>query len=523
MDRLSRFFGSVANLSSSGSLSDEDRAIIAQQPDHRILRKEEPIVYEHQKEAIEEWMQHGYKTYSRPSKGIRRMGWKLLEEGQGPTFGVGASARITLSYKRSERGKPLESRHLAVAKVLKLSEFYREIWTETHILKGCVHENIIDIYGVFAVDLRQKPSGVMESVSTWFSTLFQENTEKDIWILLEYANAGDLTKELERYRVPNSEANPFIPEAGALYYMKQICAGVKYLHGKNIFHRDLHPGNIFLKYKSDGTKVCMVADFGMALILSDTSECYGNLLVAGVENTDMAFQWDVMNLVNIARFMMDNWEDISPEATAVIEIGTLPGYQPIETIDTLLARPWFSMPAVPPMPKSMTPLLRSDVVTSMGYLPPRDPAGTTLPQIRERYRSGGQSFSERMRHVVSGIPSRLRSMSGHSSPGSRVTPARPEEEPIASGSAQKSRASATRDPGTRTRERGTRRSSSPEPGSSRVAVSPRRQREESPSSPMRQGLSRSGPAAPERPSLRDRVRRRTRSLGQAIARPFRRH
>ena len=61
--------------------------------------------------------------------------------GGGPNIREGAVAKIRLAYKLSDRGLPLESRHLTVAKIMCLRAYYR-IWAEVEILRGLVHETL---------------------------------------------------------------------------------------------------------------------------------------------------------------------------------------------------------------------------------------------------------------------------------------------------------------------------------------------------------------------------------------------
>ena len=86
-----------------------------------------------------------------------------------------------------------------------LSQNGQNVWTEISVLKSAVHENIIDYYAAFAV--------------------IPENTSEmpAVWMLLEYADAGDLAYEIQRYSAGH------IPEPGARYYMQQICDGLLHL------------------------------------------------------------------------------------------------------------------------------------------------------------------------------------------------------------------------------------------------------------------------------------------------------
>ena len=260
------------------------------------------------------------------------------------------------------------------------------------ILKGLVHENIVGFYGMFAVD-----PDLETDQTDHFKDTYPDFRE--FWILLEYANAGDMTKEIIRH--PKCT----IPEPGARYYLLQICAGVQYMHEKRIIHNDLHTKNILLKYKSDGTKLCMLCDFGLSII----------------EKPDrpIASRMDVSQVIQIAAAMM---LPNSKEGVQLVS-GRRQGHPQPTTIAELLEFPWFSGPVHAPIPKAPTPILQPEVVEQIGYLPPLDPSGTTSPQqvadvvhpltdeIESVARSDSRSssFAQRMRNHLRSIPHHVRS------------------------------------------------------------------------------------------------------------------
>lgn len=71
-----------------------------------------------------------------------------------------------------------------------------------------------------------------------------------VYMLLEYAPCGSLSEKTR-----NSGA---LPEVSARHYFVQTCIGLKYLHSKNIIHRDIKPQNLLLD-DNDTVKIC---DFG---------------------------------------------------------------------------------------------------------------------------------------------------------------------------------------------------------------------------------------------------------------------
>ncbi len=60
-----------------------------------------------------------------------------------------------------------------------------------------------------------------------------------------------------------------LPEAEAVDYVLQACAGVADAHQMGIVHRDLKPSNLFVTRRSDGLPLLKVLDFGISKQLSD--------------------------------------------------------------------------------------------------------------------------------------------------------------------------------------------------------------------------------------------------------------
>ncbi|HVY27794.1 MAG TPA: serine/threonine-protein kinase [Polyangiaceae bacterium] len=67
-----------------------------------------------------------------------------------------------------------------------------------------------------------------------------------------------------------------LPEAEAVDYVLQACAGVAEAHQAGIVHRDLKPSNLFVTQRSDGLPLLKVLDFGISKQLSDPNS--GELL-----------------------------------------------------------------------------------------------------------------------------------------------------------------------------------------------------------------------------------------------------
>ncbi|KAH8360287.1 hypothetical protein KR200_000540, partial [Drosophila serrata] len=83
---------------------------------------------------------------------------------------------------------------------------------------------------------------------------------KTVYILLEVMAGGDLLERIV--------SNTYLSEELSKLYFYQLCHAIKYLHDRNIIHRDLKLENILLETNDEETllKVC---DFGLSRVVRD--------------------------------------------------------------------------------------------------------------------------------------------------------------------------------------------------------------------------------------------------------------
>ena len=248
-----------------------------------------------------------------------------------PDIQRGAYASIRVAYWSADanKGKAIEARHLAAVKEQVIRPKRTEaLWTEVTVMAGLVHEHIVDYYGCFLVGDQSQGADAGSSDP-------QSQLMGRFFILMEYASAGDLKKEISRYTDPDG-----IPEPGARFYLLQIASAIRYMHGKRITHGDLHERNVLLKYRaSDDSKDCLVCDFGFSRILDPE------------DVLSMHAAYDVARVAKLAQVMLSRQLLWSEEAAEVISHSTMLD-EPISSIDQLLALPWFRGPAVPPVPRA---------------------------------------------------------------------------------------------------------------------------------------------------------------------------
>ena len=115
------------------------------------------------------------------------------------------------------------------------SENMKKIIYETNLMKKLNHPNITKIL-----------------------ELFEE--KEYILIIMEYINGGNLFSFLKKHRK--------VSEKTAKLLYKQIILGIKYMHEKNIVHRDIKLENILIDLNNN-IKIC---DFGIGRVLSSPEQ-----------------------------------------------------------------------------------------------------------------------------------------------------------------------------------------------------------------------------------------------------------
>lgn len=92
-----------------------------------------------------------------------------------------------------------------------------------------------------------------------------ETSPEYISIFLEYVPGGSIASI---YRTPNQSR---FDEPLIKFFTKQILEGLSYLHGRNIWHRDLKGDNILV----DSAGVCKISDFGISKQATDAYDSFG--------------------------------------------------------------------------------------------------------------------------------------------------------------------------------------------------------------------------------------------------------
>lgn len=85
-------------------------------------------------------------------------------------------------------------------------------------------------------------------------------------MVMEYFNKGSVGQRV---------AKGPIPEKKAFSILRMVLEGLKYMHSRNLVHRDIKPGNIMLRDPLQGEgneEICKIIDFGLCASLLDKSD-----------------------------------------------------------------------------------------------------------------------------------------------------------------------------------------------------------------------------------------------------------
>ena len=199
-------------------------------------------------DAVQAWNGSGLRQSAagrpRAEVAARTFGGRfVLEE---PRIGQGGYADVYKAVDRKRAGQPSS---LVAIKLLRDvgsvdPEAIRRFKRELRLLEQLEHPNVIPILG------------------------HGETTDDGVWYAMPLAQ-GSLSAYIEEI-----DGNP----AMILDVMRQVCAGLAYVHEQGIFHRDLKPGNIL----RTGNGNWAISDFGLAVEVERNSTVLTSTLRAGL-------------------------------------------------------------------------------------------------------------------------------------------------------------------------------------------------------------------------------------------------
>ncbi|KAI9206377.1 kinase-like domain-containing protein [Polychytrium aggregatum] len=209
------------------------------EPDYQADRqhqKQHP--QQHPQQHSHSHSQHGHQS---SSKSRNLFGpYRLLQ-----TVGEGEFGKVKLAI-HTQTNKEVAVKLIKKDKIESPSR-RAKLMREISILEELEHPNVVKLFEVI-------------------------ETDQYIGMILEYASGGELFEHILAHR--------YLKEKDACRYFAQLICGVRYLHGRNIVHRDLKLENILL----DSQRNIIITDFGFAnrtnarqdqlLVTSCGSPCY---------------------------------------------------------------------------------------------------------------------------------------------------------------------------------------------------------------------------------------------------------
>lgn len=203
-----------------------------------------------------------------------------------------------------------------------------QLQQEIDLLSQFEHENIVQYYGT-------------------------DKDESNLYIFLELVTKGSLLSLYRKYHLRDSQVSA---------YTRQILHGLKYLHDRNVVHRDIKCANILV----DAGGLVKLADFGLAKAtkLNDVKSCKGTVF------------WMAPEVVNQRNQGYGLAADIWSLGCTVLEMltGQLP-YSPLECMPALF-RIGRSIP--PPVPDSLSKDARDFIFQCLQVNPDARPTAAQL-------------------------------------------------------------------------------------------------------------------------------------------------
>ncbi|KAJ4840664.1 hypothetical protein Tsubulata_022573 [Turnera subulata] len=180
-----------------------------------------------------------------------------------------------------------------------------------------------------------------------------EKDESKLYIFLELATKGSLAKLYQKYRLRDSQVSA---------YTRQILNGLKYLHDRNVVHRDIKCANILV----DATGSVKLADFGLAKAtkLNDVKSSKGSPF------------WMAPEVVNLKNHGYGLAADIWSLGCTVLEM--LTGQPPYSHLEGMQALFRIGKGEAPPVPDSLSTDARDFVLKCLQVNPSNRPTAVQL-------------------------------------------------------------------------------------------------------------------------------------------------
>lgn len=152
------------------------------------------------------------------------------------SIGKGSFGVVSLVSDIKQPGLELAMKQISCESEDETNTAMQEAWK----LRVLNHENLTQIKNMFV--LKNEQTG-----------------DTSVCMIMEFFSDGDMDK-LIKEKFSRQET---FSETELLDMMLQLASGVEYLHSVGLIHRDLKPGNVFVKKQGDKVKL-VIGDFGLA-------------------------------------------------------------------------------------------------------------------------------------------------------------------------------------------------------------------------------------------------------------------
>lgn len=155
-------------------------------------------------------------------------------------------------------------------KSIKNEEMARRVRNEVALHRKLRHPNILNLYHFFEDDDR-------------------------VYLVMELCSRGEIYSLLRRRRQENGGAAGVLSENEARGILRDVVAGLKFLHSRGIIHRDLKLSNILLSESGEAK----IADFGLAV--GTTTNDFGDSQERTICGTPNYLAPEILNKLNYGR------------------------------------------------------------------------------------------------------------------------------------------------------------------------------------------------------------------------------
>ncbi|KAF4657473.1 hypothetical protein FOL47_008415 [Perkinsus chesapeaki] len=220
--------------------ANQTEALLRSLPDSALIAELERRGVDLHHAALEKVIKSNYKIVHEVGKGASGRVYKVDNKIEGGTFALKGVCFGRKDASKVRSGLRL-TLHVPLFSVVEKNDRMNDeesMGIEIDCLKKMRHKNLVNLHELF-------------------------ETKQCLWLVMEYMQGGQIADLF-------AESDHFSERLAALA-IKQVLAGVHYIHSMGVVHRDLKLENLLLSEKSQKAEV-KIADFGLSYILGKKFE-----------------------------------------------------------------------------------------------------------------------------------------------------------------------------------------------------------------------------------------------------------